>query len=369
MDAIDAVLTDISEDNINILTYQQFPVPPDLQTRLRNASSEMTIFDSSKLDAELGEIFANAVNDLLKISDVPLNKISAIGCHGQTVLHLPETEYPRTLQLGDPNIIASRTGITTVSDFRRADMAAGGQGAPLAPLFHDWKFRISEKDRIVLNLGGMANITVLPADRDELVTGFDTGPGNALMDLWIQQHLGVDHDQNGEWALKGKVDPGLLECFLSEDYFKATPPKSTGKDDFNIEWINNNLKSYDQNLSPEDVQATLLELTVSTVSDAFEQYAPNSNEILICGGGIYNTALFNKLKDQNKNRELNSTESYGVHPDAVEAVTFAWLAYRRIENKTGNIPSVTGANKAVILGGVYEASNFIFDKDRDNHHS
>jgi anhydro-N-acetylmuramic acid kinase len=356
MDAIDAVLTDISDDNINILNYQQFPIPPDLQTWLRNASSDMNIYESSKLDAKLGELFAHAVNDLLKTSDVPLNKISAIGCHGQTVLHLPETEYPRTLQLGDPNIIAARTGITTVSDFRRADMAAGGQGAPLAPLFHDWKFRVSEKNRIVLNLGGMANITVLPTNKDEVVTGCDTGPGNALMDLWIQHHLMVDYDENGEWALKGEVDNGLLQCFLKDDYFKATPPKSTGKDDFNIEWINKNITSYGQNLSPEDVQATLLELTVNTVSDAIEKYAPKTNEILVCGGGIYNTALFNKLKDQNKNRELNSTKSYGVHPDAVEAVTFAWLAYRRIENQIGNIPGVTGAKKPVILGGVYAAS-------------
>lgn len=356
MDAIDAVLTDISDDKIDILSYQQFPIPPELQTQLRNASSDMNIHESSKLDSELGELLALAVNDLLKTSDVPLNKILAIGCHGQTVLHLPETEFPRTLQLGDPNIIAARTKITTVSDFRRADMAAGGQGAPLAPLFHDWKFRTSEKNRIVLNLGGMANITVLPANKDEVVTGCDTGPGNALMDLWIQHHLHVDYDENGIWALKGEVDHGLLDCFLSDDYFKATPPKSTGKDDFNIEWINKNLKSHGQDLSPEDVQATLLELTVITVSDAIEKYAPNTNEILVCGGGIYNIALFNKLKDQNKNRELNSTEIYGVHPDAVEAVTFAWLAYRRIENKTGNIPSVTGAKYPVILGGVYATS-------------
>ena len=354
MDATDAALVDIDGDNIKIIAYKQFPIDSSLKKRLRYTNTEISLYESSKLDVELGEMFAMAANSLLKSCDVSPNKIRAIGSHGQTLLHFPDKAVPRTLQLGDPNIITSRTGITTVSDFRRADMAAGGQGAPLAPIFHNWKFRSYQTERIILNLGGMANITVLPADKKQEVTGFDTGPGNALMDIWIQQHHNKDYDQNGEWALSGKVNQNLLECLLSDEFFSKSPPKSTGKDEFNLIWLNSNIYKSGMEISDEDVQATLLELTAKSITQAIDDYAQSTQEILVCGGGFHNLALMYQLKTRNQHRMVHSTETFGIHPDAVEAVTFAWLAHLRLEGIPGNLPSVTGAEKAVLLGGIYD---------------
>ncbi len=354
MDAIDAALVNI-DDDVEVIAYEQFPIEPDLQTTLRAVNSDISISDASELDYKLGEMFANAVHQILKSSHVSEGEVVAIGNHGQTILHLPNSKYPRTIQLGDPNIIALRTGITTVSDFRRADMAAGGQGAPLAPIFHNWKFRSVDVERIVLNLGGMANITVLPADPDANITGFDSGPGNALLDAWIQKHKASEYDDDGEWALSGTANHQLLERFLADDYFILAPPKSTGKDDFNLDWVEKNLTDIETEITPQDVQASLLKLTITSIANAIENFAPSTTEVLVCGGGIHNKALLNGLKEQNHNRTITTTEDYGIHPDAVEAVTFAWLAHLRLTGEPGNILSVTGANKAVLLGGIYQA--------------
>jgi len=269
-------------------------------------------------------------------------------------LHFPQANYPRTLQIGDPNIIAVNTGITTVADFRRSDIAAGGQGAPLASAFHAWRFRSTVTNRIVLNLGGMANITILPADITQPISGFDTGPGNALMDDWTQRHLHRDYDHNGEWATSGTCDHELLNLLLDETYFQLPSPKSTGRDDFNLAWLEQKLMRLNKLLPPENVQATLLELTARTISDAVFKSAASTQEILLCGGGTHNLALGQRLRQLLLNQLIVSTAQYGIHPDAVEAVTFAWLAKCRMDNCPANIPAVTGAKRLVMLGGVYQ---------------
>ncbi|MBT7950684.1 MAG: anhydro-N-acetylmuramic acid kinase [Gammaproteobacteria bacterium] len=355
MDAIDAALVEIKVQNVNVLAYEQFPIPNEIQNQVRNVNSATSIEEISELDAILGKLFADASLRLINSNNIDVDQICAIGSHGQTVLHMPEHNFPRTLQIGDANIIACQTGITTVADFRRMDMAAGGQGAPLASAFHAWYFRQSDKACAVLNIGGMANITLLPADPEKTVTGFDTGPGNALMDDWTQEHLGKDYDEDGDWAASGTVSERLLQALLQTPYFSAKPPKSTGKDDFNLQWLDQKLDEHGESVTIEDIQATLLELSAYSISDAINKLAPDSREILVCGGGIHNKQLMLRLKELLIEKEICSTEKYDIDPDALEAVVFAWLAKCRMENTAANLPSVTGASKKVLLGGVYKA--------------
>ena len=353
MDAIDTVLAEITDLDLNVLEYRQYQIPRDLQTRVRAVHSRTSLEDITALDALLGEAFAGAVTEILAASDTAAGEVAAVGSHGQTVLHLPSDKQPRTLQIGDPNIIAARTGITTVADFRRADIAVGGQGAPLACAFHAWRFRAPDRSRIVLNLGGMANLTVLPADAGDRIIGFDTGPGNALMDLWIQDRLGRDYDEDGRWAGAGAVDDELLGLLLDEPYFSLHPPKSTGKDEFNLAWLKDKLDSLGRKPDPESIQATLLQLTIRTVATAIDAVALKAQEILLCGGGARNPLLVAGLERALPGRQVRSTAGYGVDPDAVEAITFAWLAKRRLDGLPGNIPAVTGAARGMVLGAVY----------------
>lgn len=353
-DAIDAALVDISGDDLEILDYRQYPMDADLQRSLRNISASSAIEEIAEMDVLLGQHFGHAVLALLELNGISAHQIQAIGSHGQTVLHLPGATPPRTLQIGDPNRISGLTGITTVADFRRADMAAGGEGAPLAPAFHAWRFRNSAGNRIVLNIGGIANITILPADPANDVTGFDTGPGNTLMDAWIQQCLKRDFDEQGSWAASGDVREDLIKLMLADGYFSAPHPKSTGKDDFNLAWLASLTKKTGLTCSKEDIQATLLELTAASIANAILECAPETDEILACGGGIHNPVLMQRLQCLLPGITIKSTGDYGVNPDAVEALTFAWLARQRLENIPANLPAVTGARKPVVLGAIYE---------------
>ena len=353
MDAIDTALVDFRDQDLTVIKYYQFPIPNDVQTTVRNVTGETTLTEITELDNVLGGLFADAVNNILKTAGLKAGDITAVGSHGQTVLHLPVSTYPRTLQIGNPAMIAVRSGITTVADFRRGDIAAGGQGAPLTCAFHAWRFRSSKVNRSVLNLGGMANITVLPADPVKEITGFDTGPGNSLMDGWVQRHLHKDYDRDGLWAASGTCNDELLKVMLEEPYFKTRPPKSTGKDDFNLAWLESKLAVLNKDLDPADVQATLLELTARTISVAISGHAPASQEILLCGGGTHNPVLVQRLKQLLTKQAIVTTGAYGIHPDAVEAITFAWLAKCRLENVPANIPAVTGATKKVVLGAIY----------------
>jgi anhydro-N-acetylmuramic acid kinase len=278
---------------------------------------------------------------------VPVKDIRAIGSHGQTLRHQPDAITPYSLQIGNPATIASGTGITTVADFRSADIAAGGQGAPLVPPFHQWLF--GGENRVILNIGGIANVTLLQPG-DAPVIGFDTGPGNTLMDRWIQKHRKQAFDRNGAWAASGSCIDELLESMLTYGYFRLEPPKSTGLDDFNLDWLaGHGISHYDAT----DVQATLSELTAKTVADAVNRHAPQAGELFVCGGGAHNADLLQRLGRHLPGTRIATTAVVGLDPDWVEAVAFAWLAMRALAGKTGNLPSVTGASRKVVLGTIH----------------
>ena len=357
MDAIDAAIVDTDGDDLEIIDYRQFPLNETVQRALRKATPSSSISEVTGLDALLGGLFGNAALTLLADNGIAAQQVRAIGSHGQTIMHLPGATPPRTLQVGDPNRICRLTGITTVADFRRSDMAAGGQGAPLAPAFHAWRFRTTRSNRIVLNIGGIANITILPADSASEVRGFDTGPGNTLMDAWIQQCLKRNFDDQGNWAASGNVQEDLIKLMLADGYFSTPHPKSTGKDDFNLAWLASLTDKTGTTCRKEDIQATLLELTAASITNAILDCAPETDEILTCGGGIHNPVLMQRLQCLLPAITIKSTADYGINPDAVEALTFAWLARQRLENIPANLPSVTGAKKPVVLGAIYEPGN------------
>jgi anhydro-N-acetylmuramic acid kinase len=354
LDGVDALLVDFGAASPVIRASHHQTYAPDLQTALLELShaSHPELHGLAQLDVALGELYAVTVQTLLTRARTDAKAIAAIGCHGQTVRHHPHGIHPYTLQLGDPNIIAERTGITTVADFRRRDIAAGGQGAPLVPAFHAAMFRHPERTRVILNLGGIANITVLPQNIRQTVTGFDTGPANVLLDGWVARHCGTAYDAGGRWASGGTQLPALLERLLADVYFTQAPPKSTGRERFNLEWVEAQL---DGTEDPQDVQATLLELTARSVAQAIAIHAESAEEILVGGGGAYNSALMQRLALHLAPRIVHSTAAYGVEPQAVEAMAFAWLAQQTLRGEPGNLPAVTGARRPVILGGIYRA--------------
>lgn len=354
MDAADAALVDFSFTPPKLIATQRTPLTAELRAALLAlcVPGPNEIERMAEFDARLGEIFAETTLALLKKSGVSTMDIQAIGSHGQTVRHQPGGPYPFSLQIGNPALIAERTGITTIADFRRADIAAGGQGAPLVPAFHNAVFRSFEHDRVVVNIGGIANITILPKEAKQPVTGFDTGPGNMLLDAWAERHLGKRMDENGHFAATGKTHEGLLAGLLSDSYFALAPPKSTGREHFNIARLDAVLKNY-SSVAARDVQATLCELTAASIAVAIQKHAPSSKEVLICGGGVHNVHLMQRLRSRLSQCSVESTEKYGINPDWMEAMAFAWLAKQTLEGKPGNLPSVTGARRAVALGVIY----------------
>lgn len=351
MDAVDAALVDIEPDKPRLIGTHSHPIPHELAVTLRElATGSDPLPDSGgTLDAQVGALFADAALALLKEAGVQPADVTAIGSHGQTIRHCPDADPPFTVQLGDPDTIAHRTGILTVADFRQADMAAGGQGAPLAPAFHAQVLRSHTENRVVLNLGGIANITVLPATGD--VTGFDTGPGNTLLDAWTRRYRDVAYDEDGTWARGGTADTALLEKLLDDAYFRAPPPKSTGTEYFNFRWLDFRLTGSE---NPQDVQATLVALTARTVANAIGNAANDVGRVLVCGGGVHNGFLMKALGHELDPVPVVSTETAGVDPDWVEAMTFAWLAQKKLREEPGNLPSVTGAREAVVLGTIHD---------------
>jgi anhydro-N-acetylmuramic acid kinase len=355
-DAVDAALVDLTPDRVELVAWHSESIPESMATALRSAIDEPLIDRSTfwQLDVRVGELFAQAAANLLDKAGVAAGKVRAIGSHGQTVFHAPDTDYPTTVQIGDPNVIAERTGITTVADMRRRDIAAGGQGAPLAPAFHAAVFRSGDRDRAVVNIGGIANLTILPADDTATVSGFDTGPGNTLMDVWAGRMRGVAMDVDGDWARSGSCHQRLLDAFSAEPYFALSPPKSTGRELFNLPWLDAMLAALDEEVAPEDVQRTLCELTAATIAAAVSGHAPGTREVLICGGGVHNPLTMERLEDRLHAIDVRSTASVGFDPDWVEAAAFAWLAARTLDGNSGTLPTVTGATHPVILGGIYK---------------
>jgi anhydro-N-acetylmuramic acid kinase len=357
MDGIDAALADIEADGtFRLVATLSHPWPAELEQELRQLAlpGEDEIDRLGVADAHAGEILGNAVMELLRSAGVRPEAVEAIGSHGQTVRHRPGAGHPFTLQIGDPNRLAAHTRITTITDFRRRDMAAGGQGAPLAPAFHKAVFGNGSENRVILNIGGIANLTWLPSDAHEKVLGFDTGPGNRLMDDWIARCKGERYDCDGAWASTGKVSTELLERLLTEPYFRLPAPKSTGTERFNLEWLAEFGGGLDAGLDAEDVQATLLELTAVTITDAVRSL-PAARRLLTCGGGARNVRLMARIAERLPGIETSTTATAGIDPDWVEAAAFAWLAWRTMNRLNGNLPEVTGAREAVILGGIYPA--------------
>lgn len=356
-DAIDAVIVDFCAP-IQLAAFHSQPIPPALREEIHQLTipGNDEINRAGALDQQLGDLFAECVRTLLHKSNLSFADIRAIGSHGQTVRHRPATDNKRgyTLQVGDPNIIAHATGITTVADFRRRDIAAGGQGAPLVPAFHRAVFAAAEIDRIIINIGGIANLTYLPTDGE--IMGFDTGPGNTLMDAWIGQHHGFAYDANGDWAASGKVHPRLLDALLDHPFFTEHPPKSTGREVFNLTWLLRVIAQINEPIEPADVQATLLELTVQSLAWCIDALQSGSaTELFVCGGGAYNRKLMEQLAKKLPYYTVDTTQKLSVAPEWVEAMAFAWLARQTMNQACGNLCSVTGAKKEAILGGVYFA--------------
>ena len=355
MDGIDAVLIDLSGDP-RILATKYNSYEKEVRDHLIAlcADNQQTVELIAAMDTRVGQLFARTALDLLSQADISPDKVRAIGSHGQTIRHEPRAPFPFSLQIGNPNVIAEITGITTIADFRRRDIAAGGEGAPLVPAFHNEVFRSSENDRVVINIGGIANITLLPGDRDLPVIGFDTGPGNILMDGWCERHLGAVYDSDGQWCATGNIHNKLLETLSEHSYFSQEPPKSTGREDFNLQWLDTIIQETGLTPAPQDVQATLCELTARSIAKSIQLHAPQAREVLVCGGGAHNRILMQRLKVHLQETSVQSTEQYGIPPDWVESAAFAWLAKQTLAGKPGNLPSVTGAKKALILGGIYK---------------
>jgi anhydro-N-acetylmuramic acid kinase len=362
VDGIDAALVRIEDPaRLDVLATHHSPYPADIRAQVQalassppwpHATSELQC--AAELDMALGRLFAEAAVAVLQKTGLPSEVIHAIGSHGQTVRHGPGAYHPYTVQIGNPSLIAEHTGITTVADFRAHDLAAGGQGAPLVPAFHQWLFQTTDRARVIVNIGGIANITYLPADARAPVIGFDTGPGNTLLDLWNEQHQGSAFDRDGNWAAGGTPSAPLLTTLLRDPYFFQPPPKSTGREHFHLQWLNRHLGALAPAPAPVDVQATLAELTAQSITHAIETLGP-VDEVYVCGGGAHNRNLMTRLGRALAPRPVADTARLALDPDWVEAVAFAWLAHRTMHGQPGNLPSVTGARRAVVLGGIYRA--------------
>lgn len=358
MDGLDAVLVDFSTDQPRFIAHVQQPIPAQLAQRLHQLChpSANELHDFAEADREFAHYSAAVVHQLLQQQQLTPAQIVAIGSHGQTIRHRPDGQPSYTLQLGDPNTLASLTEIAVVADFRRKDIALGGQGAPLVPAFHQAVFASAQAPRVILNLGGIANITFLPGAAEQ-VLGFDTGPANTLLDQWFRYcfaDAATGFDEGGRFARQGQVIPTLLARLLDAEFFQRQGPKSTGRDDFHLAWL---LQQLQGDEAPADVQATLVELSAVTVAAAIQQLPGAAEQpvqtVFVCGGGVYNPVLMAALQRQLPAQQLRSTAELGVQPQHVEAMAFAWLAYCYMQRLPANLPAVTGASRRAVLGGLY----------------
>ena len=350
LDGIDVVA--VSFAPLQLHACLSVPFPADLRAQLLalTQSGADEIERMGRADVAYAEVVAAAILQLIEQNQLDHAKIIAIGNHGQTIRHRPAAGF--SIQIGDANLIAERTGLTVVADFRRRDIAAGGQGAPLVPAFHQAVFQHAQLNRIILNLGGIANISVLAAGATDRVYGFDTGPANLLMDAWCDVHTGQPYDAAGAWGAGGNVHEGLLAQLLAHDYFAQAIPKSTGREDFHLGWLQKQLLDFDS-ISPVDVQTTLQALTAHSVAIAVKHTGLLGGELVLCGGGAFNAALWQKLAVALPEWQLMDSAALGLAPTWVEAAAFAWLAKQRITGGYGSVAAVTGARGGRILGAVY----------------
>ncbi|MDN5753088.1 MAG: anhydro-N-acetylmuramic acid kinase [Nitrosospira sp.] len=350
LDGIDAVLADFNSSPPSLLHTFYLSYDEDLRKRLLDLhhSGHDELHRAAMLGNELAHRYAEAVAGLLDESGITSREIVAIGCHGQTVRHCPQTGRGYTIQLYNPALLVELTGITVVADFRSRDIAAGGQGAPLVPAFHQVLYRDTGIHRVIVNIGGICNLTSLAPDSE--VAGFDCGPGNMMMDAWCLRHTGNAYDKNGAWAESGKVDPALLEKLLALQFFSLPPAKSAGRELFNLPWLESCLSGDEK---PADVQSTLLQLTVAAIAESVVSYFPGAAEIYLCGGGARNSALVARLRTALPDKTVELTDRLGIDADWLEAFAFAWLARQVISGLPGSLPAVTGARGARLLGAIY----------------
>jgi anhydro-N-acetylmuramic acid kinase len=352
VDAVDAVALEITNHGYKIKSTHSEPIPAVLRTQILDLCdpTKESIQLLAETDHQLGKLYAKTTHQLLEKANLKAADIRAIGCHGQTIRHRPPSseQIPFSLQIGDANIVAADTNIAVVADFRRKDIALGGQGAPLAPGFHQFAFAEAKINRAIVNIGGISNLSLLEASGSCI--GFDTGPGNVLMDLWSQIHLGTHYDHNGSWAAQGTAIPKLLAQMKADGFFALPAPKSTGRELFNINWLNHQLAEFSEE-SPQDVQATLLSLTAETISESILNLSQSVDEVFICGGGAFNGSLMASLTT--KFSHVATTDVLGISPSWVECCAFAWLAKQRMASMAGNLTSVTGATRHTVLGAVY----------------
>ncbi len=361
MDGIDAALVEFEQQQIKLRASHSHPIPPALKHKLQLLSqdtAEASIDMLGEADTELGQLFATATLQLLHSADTDPSAVTAIGCHGQTIRHRPDLKHRFSLQIGDANQITHLTGISTVNDFRRRDIAAGGEGAPLAPAFHQQVFSSPQENRAVLNIGGICNLTYLPGHKsgytNDTCSGFDCGPGNALMDAWIQRHKQQAYDKSGQWAGSSTADPALLKQLMSDPFLKLAPPKSTGKEHYHLNWLEQQLAGLAE-LDAAQVQATLCQFTCESVAMALEQHLPAVERLIVCGGGVHNSHLFDSLQQRLPDIQIESSAQQGIDPDWVEAMAFAWLARQTLLGLPGNLPAVTGADRPLVLGAIHPA--------------
>lgn len=346
-DGIDAALLRVSPC-IEVVAAGTTPYPQALRASIlcvSQTNAKLDLDELGTLDTAVGKVFADAAIRLLRNTGIDPSSVRAIGSHGQTLRHRPRPPHCFTLQIGDPNVIAERTGLDVVADFRRRDVAAGGEGAPLMPAFHAAVLGDATETRAVLNLGGIGNLTLLPTSGP--VRGFDTGPANALLDAWCLEHTGQPFDRDGAWGAAGRVLPALLERCLAEPWLALPPPKSSGRDQFHLDWLRERLSGGE---TPRDVQATLAELSVRSIVEALHAAQPDTRRVIACGGGVHNSTLMGRLGALLPGVTMESSAAHGIDPDAVEAAGFAWLAWQSIEGRPGNRPEVTGAKGPRVLG-------------------
>ena len=352
LDGVDAVLADFS-NGVRVLGHHALPFEPALRHAFLqlNQSGPDELHRAALAANSLVKVYAQAVRQLLLDTDVPASDVAAIGAHGQTVRHQPGqhdgTGY--SLQINNPSLLAELTAMRVVADFRSRDIAAGGQGAPLVPAFHQHMFAEPGRTVAVLNIGGISNLSVLAPQH---VSGFDCGAGNVLLDYWCQRHTGLAFDKDGAWAATGHCHPALLERLLSESFLHLAPPKSTGRDLFHADWLNAHLEKFDS-LSTVNVQATLTAVTARVCVNDVRRHAPDATRLLVCGGGAYNRHLMQLLQEGLPDMTVSTTEASGLPPLPVEATAFAWLAQQTCLNLPGNLPAVTGAHGPRVLGGIY----------------
>lgn len=354
MDGLDMVAVSFNNNDCpQIIAQRQVGYPEDLRHQLQCMAVDMaaTVSQMCRLDTWVGQFYAEQIDHFISDYQLLKNDIVAVGSHGQTIRHSIQSRHPFSLQIGDPNIIAALTNLVVVADFRRRDVALGGEGAPLAPAFHNYAFRSLNRNRVIINIGGIANITCLPSNPVEPISGFDTGPGNTLMDYLSQQVLGANFDESGDFARTGRVLTDQLQTIMQQEpYFHRATPKSTGTDYFSPQWLK---RTGLLDASPADAMATLVELACLTLSKAINSLSIDIQECYVCGGGAHNLHLMQRLGCHLGDRKLETTAALGIHPDWVEAVAFAWLARQTLQQQPGNLPSVTNAEKFTILGAVY----------------